>query len=101
MGCIIQVPVSVKKAALVLQLAEKRCSRIGSQDMKRRALQSVLLDPFRSSFKNIGAVGVKAEDKAPVDLNSVIVQDAYAPRVIIGTWAFFACPVEICRAQCF
>src|SRR5262245_3759410 len=91
----------MKQPAFRLHLPEKRGAGIGGQDMKRGALEPILLDPFSSAAEHIGAIMVEAQDKAAVDLDAVLVKYFHAARVLIGAWTFFLCRHDVLVLQRF
>src|SRR5579872_24380 len=71
MGGIVPVPVTMQDASLRLELAKQRRARIGRQNMKRRALQAVGLNPLHRSREYIRPVVVEAEHEAAIHLNAI------------------------------
>src|SRR5690606_37929798 len=69
-------------AALPLELGEERRTGIRRQDMERRALEPVRLDPLDGLLEYLRPVVIEAEHEAPVYLNAVVVQDLHAARVV-------------------
>src|SRR5476651_2171859 len=82
---IIPAPVPVQKTAFAFHLPEKGGAGIGGEDMKCGALKAVLLDPLCGDGEHVAPVFIETEDEAPVHLDSMIMQDADAARVILGT----------------
>src|SRR6185436_1042649 len=71
-------------ALLLLELLEQRRAGIRREDMERRALEPVLLDPLDGLLEDARIVVIEAEHEAAVHLNAVVVQDRDAARVVVG-----------------
>ena len=99
MSRVVEIPVSVQQASLPFQLAEKWRARIGGQNVKGRALQSMLFHPVDGSFEYLRAIMIEAEDKAAVDLNPMIVKQVDSTPVLTGKGTFLACFPNVVRTE--
>ncbi len=81
---VVEAPVAVEEPPLGLHPPEERRAGIRRQDVERRALEPVRLDPRDGPVEDVGAVVVEAEDEAAVHLDAVVVEDPDAPRVVGG-----------------
>src|SRR5438132_1654215 len=78
----------MQQPAFGFQLFKEWRARIRRQDMKGRALQTVFLDPARSLFEHIRAILVKAQNKAAVHLDSILMKDSHPARIVIRPRCF-------------
>src|SRR5215471_7109966 len=63
MAGVIERPVAMQDAALGFHLPEQRGRRIGREDVKRGALQAILLNPVGGARKDILAIVIEAQNK--------------------------------------
>ena len=99
MGGVIAAPIAVEEAVFGFELAEERSAWVGSEDVKGGALETVGFDPGNGAFENFGPIGIETENKAAVDLDAVIVQEADAAGVIFGARGAFARGVQVFIAK--
>src|SRR4029078_2947974 len=91
----------MEQPSFALTPGEQRRGRVGSENVKGGAFQTVALNPVGRPFENVGTIVIEAENKTAVYLNAVIVKDCHAPRIIIGTRTLLARVRDIAAVQRF
>src|SRR5246127_5042275 len=81
---VVETPVAMQDASFSFHLAKERCGWIWCQNVERGALQPGFFDPFCGGSEHIFAVMIESQHKGSVDLNSVVMKHADAPRVVRG-----------------
>ena len=85
---VVQGPIAVQQPPLGFHLPEQRRRRIRSKNVKRCALQAVLLDPFGGAGENVFPVVIESQHERTIHLDAVIVQHAHAARIVGGLRSF-------------
>src|SRR5262249_21976997 len=98
---VVEAPVAMTDAARAFELREQWSAGVGREDVKRGALEAVLFDPLDGGLEHARVVVIAAEDEAAVHLDAVVVEDRYAPRVVVGCGRALARVLEIARVQRF
>jgi len=75
----------VEEPAFLLHLPEQRRTWVRSQDVESGALEAGGIDPLGERREDIPSIAVEANHEAPVYLDAVVVKDADAALVILGT----------------
>src|SRR5579864_8819906 len=83
---VVESPVAMQDASLSFHLAEERRGWIRCQDVERGALQAVFLDPLGGANEHVFAVVIESQHEGSVDLNSIVMKHADAPRVVGSLW---------------
>src|SRR5258708_14571700 len=86
---VVQAPIAVRQASLRFHLLEQGCGWVRCEDVKGRAFEAVLFNPFRSASKNgFSVVGEPPNKPAPY-LYTVVVKQAGGPGLIRGVAGLF------------
>jgi len=75
----------VEEPVFRLHLPEERRARVRRQYMKGGALEARGIDPLGERREDVPPIAVEADDEAAVYLDAVVVEDADAAFVILGT----------------
>ena len=81
---VVFAPIPMQEATFPLHLPKKRRARIRRQYVKSRAFEAIGFNPVRGPFENRFVVAIEAEHETAVHLDSVVMKDADAPRLIFG-----------------
>ena len=65
------------------------------ENVKRRALEAILLDPLGGSRKHVLPVMIESQDERAIHLNAIVVQHADAPRIVARLRCLLPCIGEI------
>src|SRR5271155_2166337 len=82
MGSVVLTPIAVKQTSLGFHFPEQRGGWVRCENVKGRAFQAVLLNPFRGTGKHIFTIVVEPQHKRAVYLNSVVVKEADTACVV-------------------
>ena len=100
-GRVVARPVAVQESTFRFELTEQRRARVGRQDVERRALQALGLDPVHEFRETIRVIVVEAQYEAAVDLDAVVVQQGDALCVFLRPRRFLARVREVGPAEGF
>ncbi len=81
---IVEAPVAMHDALLLVELIVERRAGVGRENVERRALEAALFDPFDRLLEHAHVVVIETEHEAAIHLDTVVVQDRDAARVVIG-----------------
>src|SRR5260370_32190782 len=95
MSGVVKIPVIVEDSSLPLHLTKQRRAGIRRQDVERGALETRLFDERSKAYKAIWAIMIEAHHEAAIHLNAVVVEDANAPRVVVGSRSLLSTVCEV------
>src|SRR5262249_58645197 len=86
-GGVVERPIFMQDASLGFHSSEQRSIRIRREDVEGGVFEPLLLDPAGQILEHLWAVLIEAQNKAPVHLNAVAVEDLNSSRIVIGSRA--------------
>src|SRR5258706_16235320 len=85
----------MQQTPLCLYLAEQRRPGIWGKNVKRRAFQTVLLDPFGRPGEDVLPVVIESQYERTIHLDAVVVQHADPARIVGSLRRFLPCLREV------
>src|SRR4029077_4268849 len=80
----------MENGLFAFHLPEERRSRIWRQDMEGCAFETILFDPLGQANKPVPAILINSQNETAVDLDSILVEQTDAARIILRPRCAFA-----------
>src|SRR5262249_2592036 len=94
-GGVVERPIFMPDASLGFHSSVQRGIRIRREDVEGGVFEPLLFDPAGQILEHLWAVLIEAQNKAPVHLNAVAVEDLNSSRVVVGPRAALAGRLDV------
>ena len=85
---VVAAPVFVQQAVFAFHLPKERRARVWRENVERRALHTIGLDPRNRTLKHIRTIVIESEHEAGVHLNAIGVQQRDPPGIFASSRGF-------------